>query len=280
MHRQGGAARISLFDIDVVSNTYRKGGKRSAEAKAKENFGDALKFFTEYAQSHEIGSVLDVGCGAGEVTNAVRQAIGRDDILFVGVDAAQKQIRNARKDYSRIKNMTFAVAGGDALPFADRAFGAVYENSALCWSLAPAAFIAEMLRVSDGIVSFRANVRPNGGQSYACGFELVEKVGSRIKLTFNPADYGLTEFVPNFLYQTPTENVYQYPIWLQKVAWITDDQLSRLVARGDIEILLDKTHQTQDLTAVRVNEVNGPPTRDDRFFAEMVTSRHIVARTA
>ena len=271
---------MGVYDIDVVSDSYRTGGNRFAAAMAEENLGESLKFFVDHVRNAGTRSVLDVGCGAGGVTNAVRLAMGRDDVFFVGVDAAKKQIQNARKDLSAVRNMTFAVARGNMLPFADHAFGIVYESSALCWSLDPPAFIGEMLRVSNGIVSFRANVRPGGGQSYACTFGFVKMIGSNVELRFNPADYGMTEFIPNYLYRTARENVYQYPVWLQKVAWISADDVSRLVDRDGIEILLDKTHQTEDLTAVRVNEVNGPPTRDDRFFAEMVTSRHIVARMA
>lgn len=271
---------MSIYDIDAVSDTYRKGGERFAAATAGENLGDALEIFTDYVGARDVGAVLDVGCGAGAVTDAVRRALGRKDIRFVGVDASEKQVRNARKDYARARNMSFAAARGDALPFADRSFGIVYENSALCWSLAPAGFIAEMLRVSKGIVSVRANVRPEGGQSHACGFGLVKKIGSNVELLFNPADYGMTQFFPNFLHQTPTENVYQYPVWLQKVAWMTDDELSRLFAGGDVEILLDKPGRTQTLRPVRKDDVDGPPTQDDRFSVETVSSRHIVARVA
>jgi ubiquinone/menaquinone biosynthesis C-methylase UbiE len=271
---------MSFFEIDVVSDTYRKGGDRFAVAKAKENLGESLKYFIDYASGVKIGSVLDVGCGAGEVTNAVRLAFARDDVFYVGVDAASKQIQNARKDFPTVTNMAFATARGDALPFADRAFDIVYENSALCWSLDPAGFIGEMMRTSKGIVSFRANVQPNGGQSYSCGLGLVKKVGSVVTLMFNPADYGITQFVPDFMRPTKTADTYQYPVWLQKVARISDDQLSHLIDRNDIEVLLDKTDHTLSLVATRKIDGDGPAIVGDNIFTEMVPSRRIVARTA
>lgn len=271
-----------MYEIDVVSENYQIGSARSAAARAKENLGETLKFLTDYANSAEIQSVLDVGCGAGDVTNAVRLAMGRDNVYFVGVDAAKKQIQNAQKESTDVSNLTFAVAKGDALPFGDRTFDIVYENSALCWSLDPSAFIVEMLRVSKGIVSFRASVRPGGGRSYTCGFGTVKKVGSTVELMFNPADYGMTitQFNPKFLFQTPTENIYQYPVWLQKKAWISDHQVSRLVDRDDIEILFDETRQTRSMHATRKTDVDGPPAPDDSFSVEMVSSRHIVLRIA
>lgn len=275
-----GVPDMSMYEIDVVSGSYRKDGGRSAAANADENLGETLKFFTDYARDAEIRSVLDVGCGAGEVTNTVRSEMGRDDVLFVGVDAAKKQIQNAAKDFSAVANLAFGVARGDALPFGDRSFDIVYENSALCWSLEPAAFIGEMLRVSKGLVSFKASVRPGGGRSYMCGFGLVKMVGSAIELMFNPADYGITQFIPNFLHQTPTANIYQYPVWLQNVAWIADDEVDRLVERDDVEILFDNTRQSQSLRATRKTDADGPPTLDDSFAVETVSSRHMVLRLA
>jgi ubiquinone/menaquinone biosynthesis C-methylase UbiE len=88
------------------------------------------------------GSVLDVGCGTGQLAGRLARAL--PDSRVVGCDFSAGMLRHARARRG--------VAGwvqGDAqrLPFADGRFGAVVSTEAFHWFPDPEAALAEFHRV-------------------------------------------------------------------------------------------------------------------------------------
>jgi ubiquinone/menaquinone biosynthesis C-methylase UbiE len=94
------------------------------------------------------GSVLDAGCGAGEVCAELRGIVGSDGRV-VGVDASATMIDTAR---IRITDVEFDVADVCALPFDDATFDAVRSERVLQHVDDPRLAVREMARV----------VRPGG----------------------------------------------------------------------------------------------------------------------
>lgn len=91
--------------------------------------------------------ILDVGCGGGALARAL---IGLKASVC-GVDPLAEAVRAAAET---VPGATFRVAGGEALPFADRSFDAVILQNSFHHvpaTLMPAA-LAEALRVSRGPV--------------------------------------------------------------------------------------------------------------------------------
>ncbi|MFQ5763948.1 MAG: class I SAM-dependent methyltransferase [Rhodospirillales bacterium] len=269
---------MSFYDLDPVSETYRDAGKRVEIALQNEYLGEFLDYFVKSAKKGDVRSVLDVGCGAGAITNEVRRKLGKDGISFVGVDLSPTQIKNARDDLADIGNLSFAVSSGDRLPFADGAFDIVYETSALTWSRDPRAFINEMVRVSGNLVAFHAGVTPSGGESYACIFGWVRRDGPNIEPQFTPSDYGIDELYPRHLVPTDKKGLLQYPVSVQKFTYLSEKDFSEIVDGGGIEVLYKKVQGGSHTAMKRQDGVEGPPTKSDLVFQERFSSRCIVAR--
>jgi len=67
--------------------------------------------------------VLDVGCGTGVLTRLLAHRLAdRANSLVVGVDAAPKMIRVARRNAAHIPNIRFDVGVAEALAYADASF--------------------------------------------------------------------------------------------------------------------------------------------------------------
>lgn len=91
-------------------------------------------------------SVLDVGCGIGDIATALRDEARRrsQDVHFTGLDSNQELIEAATSKSGGDPGLTFVCGDGTALPYADGAFDAVTCNLAL-HHFAPDAAI-ELLR--------------------------------------------------------------------------------------------------------------------------------------
>lgn len=100
----------------------------------------------------EGASVLDVGCGTGEDTQAVRALVGAGG-RAVGVDSSEHLLAEARRRAAtRGVEPEFVLGDANALPFGDDEFDACRCDRTLQHLEAPAGALAEMLRV----------VRPGG----------------------------------------------------------------------------------------------------------------------
>jgi trans-aconitate methyltransferase len=89
-------------------------------------------------------SVLDLGCGSGELTASL---VGRG-CRVVGLDASPEMIARARQ---RLPGVPLLVGDGQALPFAG-AFDAIFSNAALHW----------MARAEDTARGIHRALRPGG----------------------------------------------------------------------------------------------------------------------
>lgn len=91
-------------------------------------------------------TLLEVGCGVG--TDLVRFAQGGADVA--GIDLAERSIELARANV-RLNGVggrvDLRVADGEAMPFADGAFDAVYAHGVVQYTADPARMIAECRRV-------------------------------------------------------------------------------------------------------------------------------------
>ena len=95
-------------------------------------------------------SVLDVGCGLGEVCADLSEIVGAQGRV-VGVDASSGLVARAREQWSHLP-IEFGVGDAEALDFGDATFDAVRAERVLQHLDHPATAIGEMARV----------VRPGG----------------------------------------------------------------------------------------------------------------------
>jgi SAM-dependent methyltransferase len=89
------------------------------------------------------GSVLDAGCGAGEVCAELREIVGSEGRV-VGVDASATMVDTGR---ARFADVEFDVADVQALPFDDATFDAVRSERVLQHVDDPQQAVREMARV-------------------------------------------------------------------------------------------------------------------------------------
>ncbi len=77
-------------------------------------------------------SVLDIGCGDGEITAAIAQRVPRG--FVVGIDSSRDMIELATKHFppARCPNLTFILKDARHLNF-DEEFDAVFSNACLHW---------------------------------------------------------------------------------------------------------------------------------------------------
>lgn len=87
-------------------------------------------------------SLLDVGCGTGYFT----QALSANAFWTVGADRDLAMLHHAARH--RDGALTWLVADGQGLPFADRAFDVVISVTALCFIQDERRAVAEFMRVA------------------------------------------------------------------------------------------------------------------------------------
>jgi SAM-dependent methyltransferase len=110
--------------------------------------------FVEFAGDLD-GPVLEVGCGPGGLTTVLAARFGAANVA--AVDPSEPFVAACRE---RIPRADVRVGGGEALPFADGAFGGAFSQLVLSFVREPDRMTAELSRV----------VR-RGGTVAACTFE-------------------------------------------------------------------------------------------------------------
>lgn len=104
---------------------------------------EGLKLFWCLKDLKEIkGKVLEIGCGGGAMTKAIK--FYRPDLKLIGCDIDQKAINWARKDAQGVE---FRVGDAYRLPFADQDFSAVLTFDFLEHLEEPEKVITEAKRV-------------------------------------------------------------------------------------------------------------------------------------
>jgi ubiquinone/menaquinone biosynthesis C-methylase UbiE len=115
------------------------------------------------------GVVLDIGCGTGNFTRAMMQAMTPGTGLCVGLDLSAPMIRTAARfrDAAELGRMHLVRGDAQLLPFADGSFDAVHTSAALQLVPDPRRAVLEMARVlkPGGRVLVNTFVRSSGGLS-------------------------------------------------------------------------------------------------------------------
>jgi SAM-dependent methyltransferase len=93
----------------------------------------------------EGASVLDVGCGLGEVCADMVKLVG-DDGTVVAVDLSEDLLGRARQQWGTLP-IRFEAGNAEALRFEDASFDAVYSERVLQHLNRPGTAVAEMARV-------------------------------------------------------------------------------------------------------------------------------------
>src|SRR5262245_4014546 len=162
-----GSVMMRLFSCSVPESrmTGPTGGPMFSDVDASGQAEKARRYLSAAADRaaemrregyHRLGvtdgwSILDVGCGLGEVCADLAELVGPTGRV-VGIDASEALIAHARERWgaSRIE---FDVGDAEALEFEDATFDAVRAERVVQHLGDPATAIAEMARV----------VRPGGG---------------------------------------------------------------------------------------------------------------------
>ena len=90
-------------------------------------------------------SLLDVGCGPGNITADLASRLG--DGAVIGIDVSEEVIELARSQYSQVSTLSFEVANVYKLDYADESFDVVYAHQVLQHLVNPVDALGEMKRV-------------------------------------------------------------------------------------------------------------------------------------
>jgi 2-polyprenyl-6-hydroxyphenyl methylase/3-demethylubiquinone-9 3-methyltransferase len=132
-------------------------------------------------------TVLDIGCGAGILTNA----LAKEGHKTYGIDLSEKSLQVAQK-YDETKSVSYQTANAYSLPFPDQTFDVVCAMDVLEHVENPAQLIAEASRV----------LRP-GGLFFFHTF-------NRNLLSYLLIIKGVDWFVPN-----APKNMHVYPLFIK-----------------------------------------------------------------
>jgi SAM-dependent methyltransferase len=145
---------------------------------------EEIRIVLQYLESRSLtpdlnGSVLDFGCGAGRLTQALADRFHS----AVGLDISEAMVALART-YNRFPDSCqYVCSASTTLPFADNAFGLVYSSIVLqhMESHHASKYIAEFLRVlePEGVLVFQVADRRKG--------QSVRQTGAVLKRTFTRA---------------------------------------------------------------------------------------------
>ncbi len=90
----------------------------------------------------EDGSLLEVGIGDGDNVRLLPESTS-----IAGIDIAMSRLQTCRERYPQ-RSLTLALAEGESIPFADRAFDAVLSVGGFNYYSSPGATLREMARVT------------------------------------------------------------------------------------------------------------------------------------
>ena len=124
-----------------------RSGHASSSADLDEYRFDKLRYLPEVVDFDGFATrtLLEVGCGIG--TDLVRFA--RGGARVAGIDLSENAVELARRNLALngLAGVDLRVANGEAMPFADETFDAVYAHGVIQYTADPARMIAECHRV-------------------------------------------------------------------------------------------------------------------------------------
>lgn len=181
----------------------------------------AQQLARELVVHQAIGTVLDVGCGAGNSVDLFRK--WKADIRWVGVDIAS----SPEVEQRRRRDAEFHTFDGVALPFPDASFDLLYSKQVLEHVRQPAASLKDMARVLKPgalLVGSTSHLEPFHSYSYwnytPYGFKvLIEEAGLEL-LEIRPSIDALTLIVRRLLGEPKF-----FSRW-----WSRDSPLNRLLS--------------------------------------------------
>ncbi|MFO7677396.1 MAG: class I SAM-dependent methyltransferase [Thermoplasmatota archaeon] len=153
----------------MKDNLYDKFHKRSAkeipnfikklELQALETAEERLPLYLEVGlvNAHH---VLDVGCGAGFVTEDIAR-LTKGEVY--ALDGAASLINVAQKILKNYANIKLLIANAEALPFHDETFDITTCNLTLMWADDPYKVVSEMARVTKPTGKVLASLEPDYG---------------------------------------------------------------------------------------------------------------------
>lgn len=107
-------------------------------------YGATLLDWAQDARSWSGASVLEVGCGPGDLSEALARVGGQ----VVGVDRSKRMIGYAKGRFGGVENLAFRLGDATDLGFSDRKFGAVISASLINVVPEPLEMLGEMARVT------------------------------------------------------------------------------------------------------------------------------------
>ena len=111
-----------LVDEDELSFAY------TGEELVELNRRVWLRWIDDLAEDERPSSVLDVGCGVGMETMALREVTGAGEVLGIDLKLA---LLGRRDEFRDVPGVSFVVASAFDLPFADESFDLVYSQGVL-----------------------------------------------------------------------------------------------------------------------------------------------------
>jgi len=95
--------------------------------------------------TESLQSILDVGCGTGQISSRLAREFELREVL--GLDLVADHVTYAQREFGHIPNLSFQQGSGQAMDFPDNRFEAVLSRHVLQAVPDPDVFIREMWRV-------------------------------------------------------------------------------------------------------------------------------------
>jgi len=129
----------------------------------------ASEIISNFIQTNNFETVLDLGCGTGSYTNLLFNS--NDKLKLYGIDPVL-ELLNIAKNKCAVKN-SFMNASGENLPFKDKCFDATCEFAVLHHVPEPDIVVREMIRVSRNAIFLSDSIRFGQGRYWIRWFKLI-----------------------------------------------------------------------------------------------------------
>ncbi|MGF1992263.1 MAG: class I SAM-dependent methyltransferase [Nostoc sp. ZfuVER08] len=137
----------------MIETTVRKQYNNLAviyDRRWKKYIDRTLSSLKTWAEISPLDTVLDIGCGTGELERLL--LTDYPNLKIVGVDISEQMLAIAENKCSGYPQVSFQVASSSALPFPNNSFDVIVSASAFHYFSEPLAALIEMKRV----------LKPNG----------------------------------------------------------------------------------------------------------------------
>lgn len=138
--------RASRYSLDVTPDRYSHGHHESVLRSHRWRTADNSAAFLLAHLSDGL-SILDVGCGPGNITAELASRVGSAKVI--GIDLSKEVIARAKSEFESLdrENLSFDVGDVYGLDFSDGCFDVVYAHQVLQHLSDPVAALGEMRRV-------------------------------------------------------------------------------------------------------------------------------------